>query len=81
VFRSFLAQLADLRRPGAHPRTTGPHHLQRPDQQRRRQLDTAIDWGRYAELFDYDYDTDSDQITADPAAGLHPGHPPTTVHA
>ncbi|GDY33782.1 ABC transporter ATP-binding protein [Gandjariella thermophila] len=34
------------------------------------QLDTAIDWGRYAELFDYD--TDTDQITADPNAGLHP---------
>jgi len=32
------------------------------------QLDTAIDWGRYGELFDYD--TDTDQITADPAAGL-----------
>jgi NitT/TauT family transport system ATP-binding protein len=32
------------------------------------QLDTAIDWGRYAELFDYDADTD--QITADPAAGV-----------
>ncbi|WP_018599555.1 nitrate/sulfonate/bicarbonate ABC transporter ATP-binding protein [Mycobacterium sp. 155] len=32
------------------------------------QLDTAIDWGRYAELFDYD--TDTDQITADPAAGI-----------
>jgi len=36
-----------------------------------RQLDTAIDWGRYAELFDYD--TDSDQITADPHSGIHPG--------
>ena len=37
------------------------------------QLDTAIDWGRYAELFDYD--TDTDQITADPAAGLFtPAH-------
>jgi NitT/TauT family transport system ATP-binding protein len=36
------------------------------------QLDTAIDWGRYAELFDYD--TDTDQITADPAAGVHRGH-------
>jgi NitT/TauT family transport system ATP-binding protein len=35
------------------------------------QLDTAIDWGRYAELFDYD--TDTDQITADPGAGLHHG--------
>ncbi|WP_328357573.1 nitrate/sulfonate/bicarbonate ABC transporter ATP-binding protein [Mycobacterium sp. NBC_00419] len=34
----------------------------------RRQLDTAINWGRYGELFDYD--TDTDQITADPAAGL-----------
>ncbi|PBC39133.1 nitrate ABC transporter ATP-binding protein [Rhodococcus sp. ACS1] len=33
------------------------------------QLDTAVDWGRYAEL--YDYDTVTDQITADPAAGLH----------
>lgn len=33
-----------------------------------RQLGTAIDWGRYAEL--YDYDTDSGRITADPAAGL-----------
>ena len=32
------------------------------------QLDTAIDWGRYAEL--YDYDTDTDTITADPAAQL-----------
>jgi NitT/TauT family transport system ATP-binding protein len=31
-----------------------------------RQLDTAIDWGRYAELFDYDYDSDTDQIAADP---------------
>ena len=29
------------------------------------QLDTAIDWGRYAELFDYD--SDSGQITIDPA--------------
>jgi NitT/TauT family transport system ATP-binding protein len=36
----------------------------------RQQLDTAIDWGRYAELFDYDSDTD--QITADPAADLRP---------
>ncbi|MCW2721471.1 nitrate/sulfonate/bicarbonate ABC transporter ATP-binding protein [Pseudonocardia sp.] len=36
----------------------------------RQQLDTAIDWARYAELFDYD--TDSDQITADPAAGIFP---------
>ena len=34
----------------------------------RSQLDTAIDWGRYAEL--YDYDADTDQITADPAAGV-----------
>lgn len=34
----------------------------------RRQLDIAIDWGRYAEL--YDYDTDSDRITADPAAQI-----------
>lgn len=29
-----------------------------------RQLDTAIDWGRYAELFDYD--TDTGQLTLDP---------------
>ena len=37
----------------------------------RRQLDIAIDWGRYGEL--YDYDSVSDEITADPAAGIHPG--------
>ena len=36
----------------------------------RRQLDIAIDWGRYGEL--YDYDSVSDEITADPAAGIHP---------
>jgi NitT/TauT family transport system ATP-binding protein len=36
-----------------------------------RQLDIAIGWGRYGEL--YDYDSISDQITADPAAGIHPG--------
>ncbi len=34
----------------------------------RQQLDTAIGWGRYGELFDYD--TASDTITADPAAGI-----------
>jgi NitT/TauT family transport system ATP-binding protein len=38
-------------------------------QDAQQQLDTAIDWGRYAELFDYD--TDTDQITADPNSGLH----------
>jgi len=32
------------------------------------QLDIAVDWGRYGELFDYDAGTD--QLTADPAAGL-----------
>ncbi|MFI9508528.1 nitrate/sulfonate/bicarbonate ABC transporter ATP-binding protein [Nocardia sp. NPDC052566] len=37
----------------------------------RRQLDTAINWGRYAEL--YDYDTDSDKITADPDAQVFAG--------
>jgi NitT/TauT family transport system ATP-binding protein len=36
-----------------------------------RQLDIAIGWGRYGEL--YDYDSISDQITADPDAGIHPG--------
>ncbi len=35
--------------------------------QARQQLDTAIDWGRYAELFDYD--ADRGQLTLDPAAG------------
>jgi NitT/TauT family transport system ATP-binding protein len=45
----------------------------------RRQLDTAIDWGRYGELFDYD--SLSDQITADPAAGIHPRIPSTTTGA
>jgi NitT/TauT family transport system ATP-binding protein len=42
----------------------------------RRQLDIAIDWGRYGEL--YDYDSLSDDITADPAAGIHPGPSSTT---
>ena len=32
------------------------------------QVDTAVDWGRYAELFDYNAHTD--QITADPNATL-----------
>jgi len=32
------------------------------------QLDIAVDWGRYGELFDYDAGTD--QLTADPAARL-----------
>lgn len=35
------------------------------DVEAKRQLDTAVDWGRYAEL--YDYDTDSGQITIDPS--------------
>ena len=43
----------------------------------RRQLDTAIDWGRYGELFDYD--SLSDEITADPAAGIHPGSSSTST--
>jgi len=37
-------------------------------QDAQQQLDTAIGWGRYAELFDYSADTD--QITADPNATL-----------
>ncbi|WP_405494749.1 nitrate/sulfonate/bicarbonate ABC transporter ATP-binding protein [Nocardia sp. NBC_00511] len=40
------------------------------DDDARRQLELAIEWGRYAEL--YDYDTDSGRITADPAADLQP---------
>ena len=43
----------------------------------RRQLDIAIDWGRYGEL--YDYDSITDQITADPAAGIHTGKSPTNT--
>ncbi|MBL1077124.1 nitrate/sulfonate/bicarbonate ABC transporter ATP-binding protein [Nocardia sp. 2] len=34
----------------------------------RRQLELAIDWGRYSEL--YDYDTDSGRITADPTLSM-----------
>ena len=45
----------------------------------RRQLDTAIDWGRYGEL--YDYDSVSDDITADPAAGIHDGMSSTPTTA
>lgn len=36
----------------------------------RHQLDTAIAWGRYGELFDYDSVTD--EITADTDSGIHP---------
>ena len=43
----------------------------------RRQLDIAIGWGRYGEL--YDYDSITDQITADPAAGIHTGKSPTNT--
>jgi NitT/TauT family transport system ATP-binding protein len=46
------------------------------DDDARRQLDTAIGWGRYGEL--YDYDSVSDQITADSEAGIHPGKGTTT---
>jgi len=35
-------------------------------QEARNQLDTAIDWGRYAEL--YDYDSDDQQLTLEPGA-------------
>ncbi|WP_067820868.1 ABC transporter ATP-binding protein [Nocardia inohanensis] len=42
------------------------------DDDARKQLQTAIDWGRYSEL--YDYDTDSGRITADPTADLRPDH-------
>ncbi|MEV6769547.1 nitrate/sulfonate/bicarbonate ABC transporter ATP-binding protein [Nocardia sp. NPDC051030] len=35
------------------------------DEDAHRQLELAVDWGRYGEL--YDYDTDSGRITADPA--------------
>jgi NitT/TauT family transport system ATP-binding protein len=41
------------------------------EEEAQHQLDIAIDWGRYGEL--YDYDRVSDEITADPAAGIHPG--------
>ena len=35
-------------------------------QEARHQLDTAIDWGRYAEL--YDYDSDDEELTLEPGA-------------
>jgi NitT/TauT family transport system ATP-binding protein len=35
-------------------------------QEARKQLDTAIDWGRYAEL--YDYDSDDEELTLEPGA-------------
>ena len=33
----------------------------------RRQLDTAIDWGRYGELFEYDSETGQLVLGSDPA--------------
>jgi NitT/TauT family transport system ATP-binding protein len=47
------------------------------DEDARRQLEIAIGWGRYGEL--YDYDSTSDQISADPAAGIHNRKSPTTI--
>jgi NitT/TauT family transport system ATP-binding protein len=38
-------------------------------QEARSQLDTAIDWGRYAEL--YDYDSDDEELTLEPGAADH----------
>jgi NitT/TauT family transport system ATP-binding protein len=35
----------------------------------RSQLDTAIDWGRYAELYDYDHDEAA--FTLEPGAQAH----------
>ncbi len=35
-------------------------------QEARNQLDTAIDWGCYAEL--YDYDSDDEELTLEPGA-------------
>jgi NitT/TauT family transport system ATP-binding protein len=40
------------------------------EEEARRQLDLAIDWGRYGELFDYD--ADSGELVLDPAAGTRP---------
>ena len=48
----------DILQPGFNP------------QDAQRQLDIAIGWGRYAEL--YDYNNNTDQITADPNARLLP---------
>ena len=40
-----------------------------PPQEARSQLDTAIDWGRYAEL--YDYDSDDEELTLEPGAQVY----------
>lgn len=40
-------------------------HTGRPAQEARHQLDIAIDWGRYAELFDYN--TATGELVAEPA--------------
>jgi NitT/TauT family transport system ATP-binding protein len=42
------------------------------NQDAQQQLDTAIDWGRYAEIFDYN--AYNGKITADPDAALLPTH-------
>ena len=64
--------------PGGPRRHRGPHPAHRVliDILRRgfslgevhSQLDTAIDWGRYAELYDYDYDSDDEELTLEPGA-------------
>ena len=38
-----------------------------PDDEARQQLDTAIDWGRYGELFEYDSESGQLVLGSDPA--------------
>jgi NitT/TauT family transport system ATP-binding protein len=46
------------------------------DDQARRQLDIAIDWGRYGELFEYDSETGQLMLGSDPDAVPFPGPGP-----
>jgi NitT/TauT family transport system ATP-binding protein len=41
-----------------------------PDEAARRQLDIAIDWGRYGEL--YEYDANTGQLRADKSGNAEP---------
>jgi NitT/TauT family transport system ATP-binding protein len=43
------------------------------DEEARRQLDIAIDWGRYGELFEYDKESGQLVLGADPGPGRGPG--------
>ena len=89
LFRQQALENVELVRQIVHELESSPEHSFREDAlleqlqehfsepEARRQLDTAIDWGRYAEVFAYDDGTGElyleDEDSAGPSAGDQPG--------